>query len=153
MAELGQNHPCGSLVGHHNFIDSSQSARIEWQFDEWADAGNQERRSQPYGVVIFLKNKANQLDSLKTILEKQYRKSLKPMTIYSPKGEFMHFDPQIYRCEITEGTSLILTKAARYRGDSWSQYNSLRISIGYNLNRQEEELFAVTGRGIHEEID
>ncbi|GAB2602032.1 hypothetical protein [Spirosoma areae] len=153
MMELQKAYPNGSLFGHHNFIDSTASIRTEWQFDSWGGAGRQDRRNQPYGVVIFLKNKGNQLDSLKMALEGQYKQSLKPLAIQKLEGDFTRIDPPIYVCHINRETILALTKAVSYRGDRWSEYNSLRISIGYNLSKKEEELFALTSGDIHEDTD
>ncbi|UFH56091.1 hypothetical protein [Spirosoma sp. KNUC1025] len=110
--------------------------------------GNQDPGNEPYGVVILLKGKGYQLDSVKAALEVQFKKRLNPLTINKLEGNFDKISPPIYACHINGDAIVLLTKAANHRGDSWSEYNSLRISIGYNLTKEEEELFAVTSGGI-----
>ncbi|WP_461094335.1 hypothetical protein [Spirosoma gilvum] len=153
IAELAKEYPNGQLSGYHKFIDSSQSAKAEWQFDSWSGSYDEDRRIHPYGVIISLKNKADQLDSLKTNLERQYNQPFTLFTLKSAGKENYNLDPPIYSCQIAKGTILLLSKAVSDRGDSWSQYNSLRISVGYNLTEREEEMFALKSGEIHEKID
>lgn len=153
VAELQKEYLNGYTLGYSKFIDSTQSTRAEWQFNAWGSGGNHDPKNESYGIIIYLKNKDNQLDSVKTALEQQYKQSLQPLTFEKLQGDFTKIDPPLYACHINEETILILTKAVSYRGDSWSQYNSLRISIGYNLSKKEEELFALTSGGIHEDTD
>lgn len=61
--------------------------------------------------------------------------------------------PRIYFCELNDNTVLVLTKAASHRGDHWSQYNTIRVSIGYNLDAKEKELFALKSGDIHVDTD
>ena len=153
MAELQKQYPNGYKSFSHKFIDSTQSVRTEWWFDTRGNSGNRDSRSQPYGVSIFLKNKGNRLDSVKTTLEQQYKQSLKPLTLHELEEGLTPVSPPVYVCHINKETILVLRKAAKYRGDSWSEYNSLRISIGYNLNKKEEEFFTLfSGGTIHEDI-
>ncbi|GAB2559578.1 hypothetical protein GCM10027190_06760 [Spirosoma areae] len=152
MAELQKQYPKGYPIEHYKFIDSSQSIMAEWWFDTWENnMGNHDPKSQPHGVVIFLKDKGNQLDSVKTALEQQYKQSLEPLEIHKLKGDFTKINPPIYVCHINEGTILVLTKGATYRDDPWSQKNSLRISIGYNLSQKNEEFFALLGGDINKD--
>lgn len=153
IAELQRQYLHGYKFMDHKFIDSTQSIRAEWQFNVWGSSGNHDPKNEPYGVVIYLKNKGNQLDSVKTALETQYKQSLKPLIIDKLEGNFTKINPPIYVCHIGKETILVLTKAINYRGDPWSEYNSLRISLGYNLTKKEEELFALTSGGIHKDED
>ena len=153
LAELEKEYPNGHRVDYNKFIDSNQTNRVEWQFNVWGSNRNHDPRNNPYGIVIYLKNKGDRLDSVKTALEQQYNQVLQPFIFQKLQGDFTKIDPPIYTCHIERGTILVLTKAVSYRRDSWSQYNSLRVSIGYNLTKKEEELFALTSGSIHEDAD
>lgn len=154
MVDLQTYHPNGYRSWSNRFIDSNQTIRIEWWSEDWGGSGNRDPKNQPYGVGIFLKNKGNQFDSVKTALEKQYGRNLLLLNV-TRLGKYEPYQPipAVYTCRLNKNTILALSKASRHRGDPWSQYNSVRISIGYNLDATEEERFAVRDGRIHKDGD
>lgn len=147
VAQLSQEYKQGFTSHLDKFIDSTQTTRAEWWFDDWGGKGNQKPTNQAYGVNIFLKNKADQLDSVKTALEHYYSQPLKPLVItkLNTKGSY----PGVYTCLIDGHNLLVLKKATQY--EPWSQYNCIRISVGYNLNTRQQELFAILDGRIEED--
>ena len=139
-------------------MDSTQESRIDWLFNmhEFGEDTIYKvpDRRQAYGVSIYLKNKGNQLDSVKTALEKQFGRNLLLLNV-TRLGKYEPYQPNppVYICHLNANTILALSKASSYRGEPWSQYNSVKISIGYGLDATEEERFAVKGGYIHEDTD
>ncbi|GAB4031397.1 hypothetical protein [Spirosoma jeollabukense] len=127
------------------YVDSTPRSRIEWLFNPYEFGKDTlykiPDRRQAYGVNIYLKNKGNQLDSVKAALEVKYKHPLIPMDITATEDE-PHFGPSGYYCELNSNAVLFLRRASCSQGDSWCQYNSLRIAIGYNLSKAERERFA-----------
>ncbi|WP_420147976.1 hypothetical protein [Spirosoma sp.] len=144
LGELQSLHPRGHKKYRSIFVDSSQAVKIEWWFDIWSNTGNQDPKNKPHGIVMFLKNKDPQFDSVKTALEQRFKQRLKPLVFTKLNGDFSRVKP-IYVCHINKDVFLVLTKSDSFR----SEPNSLRIAIGYNLTRKEEETFALLGGKIY----
>lgn len=144
LSQLQKQYPTGQLFSDDRFVDSSQTVRIEWWFNAWGNTGNQELRNEPHGVVIFLRGKEAKFDSVKNILQQHYGQILEPLVFTKSYGDFSGLKP-IYVCHTSEGAFIVLTKSDSYR----SEPNSLRISIGYNLNTKQEEAFALLGGPIY----
>ncbi len=154
VAELQRFYPNGYKSFSTKFVDTSHSIRAEWWFNTHGTNGNRDLGNQPYSIGIFLKNEGSQFDSIKTALEKHYGKTLLLLNV-TRLGKYEPYQPSppVYACHLNKSTILALSKASSDRGDSWSQYNSVRTSIGYNLNATEEERFAVKDGRIHEDTD
>jgi hypothetical protein len=136
------------------YIDSSATVKVEWLFDirEKDIALGIADKRQAYGVNIYLKYKGSQIDSVKKALEKQFGKPMVPVQIVKIKEEY--FDKNLgFTCQLNPGTTLFLRKAMRRQGDTWGQFNSLRIGIGYNLKKDQLERLAVTDSKIHKSYD
>ncbi|GAB3783585.1 hypothetical protein GCM10028818_41880 [Spirosoma horti] len=144
LNQLQKQYPTGQLLSDDRFVDSSQTVRTEWWFNTWGNNGNQELRNESHGVVMFLRGKETKFDSVKNSLQQRYRQILKPLVFTKSHGDFSSLKP-IYVCHTSEGAFLVLTRPDSYR----SEPNSLRISIGYNLTRKQEEAFALLGGPIY----
>jgi uncharacterized protein YcgL (UPF0745 family) len=138
------------------YVDSSETVKVEWLFDTREKGkdpamGISDKR-QAYGVNIYLKNKGSQIDSVKKALEKHFGKPMVPVEIAEIKEE--NFDRNLgFTCQLNPHTNLFLRKASSGQGDTWSQFNSLRIGIGYNLKKDQLERFASFDSKIHKSYD
>ena len=138
----------------NKYVDSSENVKIEWLIDERSGdhLRNKIDNRTIYGVNIYLKNKGSQIDSVKSALEKQFGKKLNPVTIEETKDE--QFSTNFgYSCQLNQNTTLFLRNATCEQGDSWCQYNSLRIGIGYNLRTDQLERLATTDSKIYKSYD
>ena len=72
-----KEYPDSYTSGYSKFVDSTQTVKAEWPFNAWGNRRNHDPANTPFGVVIFLKNKSSQFDSVKTALEQRYRKELR----------------------------------------------------------------------------
>ena len=138
------------------YVDSTDNLKIEWLFNLYESGEDTiyklPDRRQAYGVNIYLKNKADRLDSVKAALERKYKQQLLPMTITETSDE-RHYIPAGYSCQIGPDAVLFLRKTSSPQGDSWHQFNSLRIAIGYGLSKAEQERFATSRGQIWKEVD
>jgi hypothetical protein len=140
----------------HQYGDSTESTKIVWLFDMYEDGaapvyGLPDKR-QAYGVNIYLKNKATQMDSVIRALEVQFGKTMLPVIITDIQGE--SFNNNLgYSCQLNTNTTLFIREATCNQGDSWCQYNTLRICIGYNLKKDQLERLATDAIKIHKSYD
>ncbi|GAB3799872.1 hypothetical protein GCM10028819_24090 [Spirosoma humi] len=126
--EYISTHKAYTKQGGGKYVNSSSSVRIEWLFNPFGSMTTEVPNSRKiYGINIYLKNKAGQIDSVKSALEKKYNKSLLPMTITATNDE-PHYGSAGFYCQLSPDAILCLRKASCQQGDSWCHFNSLRIA-------------------------
>ena len=148
------------------YVQDLPLMRIIWCHDPytnnyWLGESSLPVDSMPiYGVSICLKGKANSLDSLKSMLEKQFGMPLTPfkLTQLSRKREPSYFgSPPIYSCFPSEGTQVSIRLASCWMGDypykcgriqetdppaSDNPENMVRIAVSFGLKPEQMERFA-----------
>nr|ARK11186.1 hypothetical protein A6C57_13130 [Fibrella sp. ES10-3-2-2] len=161
---VGQLRQAGVLT-KGNFVQDLPSMRVIWcrnpYTNNWLGGSLYPVDSMPiYGVSIYLRGKANSLDSLKLVLEQQFKMPLNPfeLTQLNRKREPSYFgSPPIYSCSPSVGTLVSVRLAACWVGDypyqcgktqdtgpsaSDNPENMVRIAISFGLNPQQAERFA-----------
>lgn len=124
-----------------------------------------------YGISISIANKAHAMDSVKKVLEKELHTPLNPMQVKHMNlnvEHIYHFDSPVYTCSPQSGVYVSLRRSSCWKGDypyqcgrlqssdppaSDNPENSLRISISYGLQPDEEERFALGSGLIWKRID
>ena len=121
--------------------DTTQDVRVAWRFENSV----RDAQSQPYGVLITLKNKGYKMDSIRTALETQYGKSFKPLTRpqFLDKYEYYEQDPSLGVMQINDDVQLSINRRKVWPQGGYKFTNDVVVSICYNLDATERERFAM----------
>jgi hypothetical protein len=149
IAEFEKAYP--TLPAHHRlfartvFVDSShQHDRVEWLFrPTLAQRG---ANTPLYGVNFYLFGRPEQMDSIKTVLEKHFSTKLMPFTSHIDRTSH----PSTYYATLADCTTLFIRECDSYEGEP---ANCIRIAISNHLSDKEESYFIITDGDIEPDID
>jgi hypothetical protein len=145
--ELHRRYPQAAESLSNRLTDTTKSVQIVWRFNDFVH----DTKSQPYGVVITLKNKSYAIDSIRTKLEGLCQQPFKPLTMprYMNKLEYYEPDPSLSVMQINDDVQISINKRKIWPDGGYQFTNDVVISICYNLDAEQKERFAMKQGDIH----
>ncbi|QMW03444.1 hypothetical protein [Spirosoma foliorum] len=140
--ELRNRYPNAVESLSAELTDTTRDVQVVWRFNDLI----QDPRSQPYGVLITLRNKGPKMDSIRTAFEKQYHKSFQPLTRPQHLGKYEYYesDSTLVVMEINDEVQLSINQRKVFPHNTGNQFmNDVVISICYNLDTTKKERFAM----------
>jgi hypothetical protein len=114
--------------------------------------------SQPYGVIISIRDKGNKMDSIRKAFENRYHQVFQPLKRPKHMGpnEFFEPDSTLLVMAVNQDVQLSITKKnvwskSGYLGVDYIE--DIVISIGYNLDASERERFVLRRGEIRRDYD
>ncbi|MBD2701210.1 hypothetical protein IC229_11225 [Spirosoma sp. BT702] len=164
------------------YIDSAATARTIWYFDwhmvNWDSLGwespsvrNIPKQAPIYGVSFYFNNKAHSIDSVRQVIEDQYKIEMNPLQVQhlNLNKEFLYYSAYpVFAASPSPGVFISLRQASCRKGDypyacgrwessmppaSDNPENRLRLAISFGLISIEEERFALGDGRIWERKD
>ena len=109
--------------------DTTQDVRVVWRFEN----SIRDPRSQPYGVLITLKNKGYKVDSIRRALETQYAQSFEPLIRPEHLDEYEYYeqDPSLGVMQINDDVQLSINGKKVWPQGGYKFTNDVVVSICY----------------------
>lgn len=139
--ELQDRYPEAKQTHSAYLTDTIKNVQIVWRFEGFV----QDKRSQPYGVIIKLANKADKLDSIKGAFEKLYQLPFQPLIYPKHLGKYEYYekDPSLGVMSINNDVQLSVSRRKIWPAGGYQFTNDVLIAICYDLDDTEKERFAM----------
>jgi hypothetical protein len=120
---------------------TNPESEITWRFKHSVnDPG-----SQPYGVLITLKNKADKIDSIRTFIENKYHLSFEPFKEVKHLGKYEYYEPDstLRIMQVNKDVQLAISRRKVWPNGKYQFTDDVVIYISYNLSEVEKERFVL----------
>ncbi len=145
--ELHRHYPKAAESLANRLTDTTESVKIVWRFNDFVH----DPKSQPYGVLITLKNKSYATDSIRNRLEELCQQPFKTLKTprYMDKSEYYEVDSSLGVMQVNRDVQLSVNRKKVWPAGGYQFTNDVIISIGYNLDDAQKERFALKQGDIH----
>jgi len=139
--ELQTRYPNAKQTLSAYLTDTSENIQVVWHFEGFV----QDKKSQPYGVIIRLKNKADKLDSIRGAFEKLYQMPFQPILQPKHLGKYEYYekDSTLAVMQINEDVQLSMSRRKIWPAGGYQFTNDVLIAICYGRTDTEKERFAM----------
>lgn len=152
--ELQKTYPYAEESLFSRLTDTTRNTKVVWMFEN----STRDLNSQPYGVIISIRDKGNKIDSVRRALENRYNQVFQPLKRPKHMGpnEFFEPDSTLLVMTVNQDVQLSITKKnvwskSGYLGVDYIE--DIVISIGYNLDASERERFVLRRGEIRRDYD
>ncbi|WP_247232214.1 hypothetical protein [Telluribacter sp. SYSU D00476] len=120
---------------------TSPESEVTWRFKFSVN----DPRSQPYGVLITLKNKADKIDSIRTFIENKYHLSFEPLKEPKHLGKYEYYEPDstLRIMQVNKDVQLAISRKKVWPDGKYQFTDDVVIYISYNLSEIEKERFVL----------
>lgn len=149
--ELRSKHPNAVESLLEFLTDKTKDVETVWRFEN----SIRDPRSQPYGVLITMRNKSHKMDSMRTALENKYHQSFQPLLHpqHLGKNEYYEPDSTLIVMQINDDVQLSISQRKIWPHGRYQFTNDVVISICYNLDTTEKERFAMKQGDVRSRSD
>ncbi|RIV23550.1 hypothetical protein DYU11_11220 [Fibrisoma montanum] len=121
--------------------ETTSDMDVEWRFNQ----SIYNPKSQAYAIIVTLRNKAHQMDSIRTALEAQYKKPFEPLLTPKHLGKYEYYekDSTLGVLQVNEHVQLSIHRRKIWPLSGYQYTKDVVVSICYGLTDEQKERFAM----------